>query len=485
MNRLKPWSLPLAGTLVAAGLVSGCASLPVAPSTAGDTPASPEKTWPVAPELAKPLAVETPPAPPSKNASLPQLIDYVLTHNPATRVGWAQARAAAAQLGSRRSAYYPTFGFTAQAGYSKSQLGSSISYENKSWGPSVSVSWLLFDLGGRSGDIGEAKSLLDAANLAQDETLIQTLFQVEQAYYNYLSAKALLRAAQATVDDAQQNYDAAEARREAGVATIADVLQAKTQLSQAELNFQSAEGQVAITRGGLANAAGLPPTTEFQLPELPEALPLEQANLQVEKLLAQAQAQRPDLARARALVEAAQHHTTSVRARGLPQLALTGSAGRNYFFDAPVGTPDHGDSYNLQAVLRFPLFDGFKTAYDTEQAQAQEQVAEAEAQGLSQQVALEVWTSYQAVRTAAKRVTASHDLLASAQQSEQVAAGRYHEGAGNVLDLLAAQSALASARAQDVQARADWLVAMAALARDAGVLETGPGAQLSDGKGAR
>jgi outer membrane protein TolC len=133
-------------------------------------------------------------------------------------------------------------------------------------------------------------------------------------------------------------------------------------------------------------------------------------------------------------------------------------------------------------VLSFPLFDGFSSRYRTEQAEAQADAAEAQAQGLSQQVALEVWTSYQAAQTAARRVRASKDLLASATQSEQVAAGRYHEGAGSVLDLLAAQSALANARAQDVQARADWLVAMAALARDTGVLDIEPGENAPAGE---
>jgi outer membrane protein TolC len=43
---------------------------------------------------------------------------------------------------------------------------------------------------------------------------------------------------------------------------------------------------------------------------------------------------------------------------------------------------------------------------------------------------------------------------------------------GTLLDLLAAQSALASARAQRVDARLSWSVSLAQLARDAGVLDT-------------
>jgi outer membrane protein TolC len=86
------------------------------------------------------------------------------------------------------------------------------------------------------------------------------------------------------------------------------------------------------------------------------------------------------------------------------------------------------------------------------------------------------------VRTAAQRVRTAHDLLASAEQSEQVAAGRYKEGVGSILDVLTAQSALALARAQEVQARADWILSVASLAHDTGALGP-PRASAREGGG--
>jgi outer membrane protein TolC len=75
-------------------------------------------------------------------------------------------------------------------------------------------------------------------------------------------------------------------------------------------------------------------------------------------------------------------------------------------------------------------------------------------------------------------VRTSEDLIASAQQSSEVARARYKEGVGTVLDLLAAQSALASARAQQVDARLAWSVSLAQLAHDAGVLDPQGGHSL-------
>ena len=60
--------------------------------------------------------------------------------------------------------------------------------------------------------------------------------------------------------------------------------------------------------------------------------------------------------------------------------------------------------------------------------------------------------------------------MASASQSEAVALGRYKAGAGNVLDLLNAQSSLANARMQNIQALYDWLTQKAVLAQAIGRL---------------
>ena len=96
--------------------------------------------------------------------------------------------------------------------------------------------------------------------------------------------------------------------------------------------------------------------------------------------------------------------------------------------------------------------------------------AQADAESFEQQVILQVWQSYQSVKTAEKQVGSARDLLASARQSAEVADGRYKAGVGSILDLLTAQTALANARAQEVQARANWLLSITSLAHDTGSL---------------
>ena len=67
-------------------------------------------------------------------------------------------------------------------------------------------------------------------------------------------------------------------------------------------------------------------------------------------------------------------------------------------------------------------------------------------------------------------VRTTRDLLASAPAVRRSRAGRYKAGVGSILDLLAAQTALANARAQEVQSRSYWFLAMAQLAHATGAL---------------
>jgi len=81
-----------------------------------------------------------------------------------------------------------------------------------------------------------------------------------------------------------------------------------------------------------------------------------------------------------------------------------------------------------------------------------------------------LWQSYYSFKTATQLVKTSRDLLASAEESERVALGRYKEGVGTIIDVLTAQGALAGARAEEIVARSSWYIALAQLAHDTGTI---------------
>lgn len=404
--------------------------------------------------------------------TLDQAIDAALMNNPDTRAAWLQARAAEALLGSARSAYLPEIDLNASVFHQRSaSLSGGSTSTSTSFGPSLTLNYLLFDFGGRAAQVEEARETLIATSFAQNQTIQNVVLRVEQAYYAYLGAKALLASQEATIHERQISFDAAKARHDAGVATIADVLQAQTALSQAELNRETFEGNLHTFEGSLSTTMGLSPTVRFTVGELAADVPLESIGGAVDELIARAAAARPDLAAARAGVERSRARVQEVRAQGLPSFNLTSSIASTTFRG---GTNVTTQPYSAGIAMRFPLFTGYRNTYDIRAAEAQAQLAVEDARGLEQEIDLQVWTSYYAMQTAAQRVKTSRDLLAAAQQSADVARGRYRGGVGGILDLLTAEAALETARAQEVQARADWFLAMAQLAHDVGTLGPQP-----------
>jgi outer membrane protein TolC len=340
--------------------------------------------------------------------------------------------------------------------------------------PSLSISYLIFDFGGRSGNIGAARNELIAANFSHNATLQGVVLQIQTAYFQYIANRALLEAQRTTEREARTNLTAAQERNRVGVATIADVLQARTASSQAELAVQATEGDLQTSRGALALAVGLPANLPYDVDSAAGEVPVAVLADSVDTLIAKAIKSRPDLAAAQAEFERSRSQVSVARANRLPSLVLNGTGGLTYATSLPQGE----DSYALSVSLRIPLFAGFSRLYDQREATALADAAAARADALGQQVVFEVFSSYYALQTAARRVRTSEVLLTSATQSSEVALGRYRAGVGSVLDLLAAQTALADARAQQVLARLEWNTSLARLAHDTGILDNKGGSSL-------
>src|SRR5438874_2106090 len=100
--------------------------------------------------------------PPGSTLTLAQAIDIALANNPATRTAWLEARAAEAGVGSARAAYFPEVDVLASATRSRSSAEGSRA--STSVAPSLALTYLLFDFGGREAQVEEARQILAAAN---------------------------------------------------------------------------------------------------------------------------------------------------------------------------------------------------------------------------------------------------------------------------------------------------------------------------------
>ena len=403
-----------------------------------------------------------------KPLALADVVELALCNNPQTHSLWANSRVQAAQLGSSMSSYLPTLTGPISVSTSRTQSNGTTS-EATQKGVSLNISYLLYDFGGRDAGVENAKQLLVAANATRDETLQNTYLNAAQSYYTVLSARASVQSYQVAEAAARRSLDAAQARYQAGTATQADRLQAQTALSQSVLNRIRAEGDAANAQGTLANAMGFDASQSFELTPLQESSPDTVAEQSIGKLITEARQNRPDLLAAEAQIKAAEASVTATKAAGLPSFSLTGGISRSESQAAGITNTSHGDS--LTVSVSVPWFSGFKDTYKNRAAQAQLEGTVAERDRIANQIALEVWKAYQALLTNSQALRAADDLVASAEESERMALGRYKSGVGNIIDTLTAQSTLASAHQQRVSALYNFMASKFALAQSIGQLD--------------
>jgi TolC family type I secretion outer membrane protein len=408
--------------------------------------------------------------------TLVDVIDQALCSNPQTRQAWANARFQAAQVGIAKSAYLPTVTLNTSASRSMNAAGSNlqlttitsvgVSQPINRFTPLVSLNYLLYNFGGREAQLESAQRTLEASNWTHDATLQTVMFAAIQAYYQVFATQAAAEAALVSEKAGNEALSAAQKRYEVGAAALADALQAKTAFAQARLNRQKSEGDAKVAVGSLANALGL--EADYQLDIAAPFLPKPDAEQEtmVHRLIDEAKAMRPDLAAAEATVKAAEANVKAAEAGHWPSISVISNYGYSH-----TSLPSDTQSWTIGMQVSLPLFTGFNTTYQIRSAEEQLEVKRADYDKLEQSVSLDVWRAYQLLNTAHESFKSSEDLVASADQSEKVAMGRYKAGAGNIIDLLNAQASHANARLQLIQAQYTWLTQKAQLAQALGRLD--------------
>ncbi|MET3135552.1 outer membrane protein [Oxalobacteraceae bacterium GrIS 1.11] len=414
--------------------------------------------------------------------ALLDVVENALCHNPRTWAAWVAVKAQAAQVGVAKAAYLPTLSGSAQVTRDRTRSEGtdaapfSVASNSTYHSDTLTLNWMLYDFGLRSATVENAEKLL-ASSMAGQDNVLQTVFaNAVKDYYVALVAQKNILAMQEVEAEAKQVLDAAAVRVRGGVAAVSDQLQAQTAYSQAVYNRNKAEGDWLSALGTLAGDMGQRPDSAIELIE-PDGAGAPESDLlrSVGELLQSAQKSQPSLRAARAELEAAQANERMVRAQGRPSISLSGRYNvNNQSQSSGVGQPYVGASGRDRSIgiqLDIPFFEGFSRTYKIRSAQAQVEGKEASLADTELQVAVNVWTNFQALRVSAENLRTSQDIVESAQAAFKAAGSRYQKGVATILEMIATQTALANAQQQHIQAWAGWRNARIQLAAAVGSLD--------------
>lgn len=148
-------------------------------------------------------------------------------------------RAANANIGAARAAFFPRIGLTASAGTSSASLSGLFKGGSGSWNFAPQLSLPIFNAGSNRANLDIAKISRDI-NVAQYEKSIQTAFrEVSDALAQRSTLARQLAAQQSLVDATADSYRLSKARYDHDVDSYLDVLDAQRSLYAARKNLIS------------------------------------------------------------------------------------------------------------------------------------------------------------------------------------------------------------------------------------------------------
>ena len=211
----------------------------------------------------------------------------------------------------------------------------------------------------------------------------------------------------------------------------------------------------------VAPAPPAPVTPPAAAPDAPPlfAAPLaEVAAIDLNRSVAQAQANRPEVLQNALLVRVADTGIRLARTGLEPTFAI--SASGNYYPTTSFQSPRQRVGA-LTATITIPFYDGGATRARVEEARLRTENARTALASSQADAALQVRQAYFALSTAARQIAAANAALEQAVAARQLAQVRYEGQVGLFLEVTDAQAALVRAENAQVDAVYKYLVARA------------------------
>jgi len=392
--------------------------------------------------------------------NLQQCIEIALSKHPNINAATSTIRITDSKIGQARAGYYPQLTF--QSSYQRIGPSPTSTYTDpyNQYSNTLSLSQTIFDFGKTYNHVqiqslGKESSQADLQDITE-----QAILGVKQAYYGYLQTKMSRDVALETVNQFKQHYEIAKVFFETGKSSKIDVTSAEVNLSNAEINLLKAENALRIAKITLTNAMGIMNAPEY---EIKDELAYRPYEVSLEEALRNAYKNRSDLLSTLKKKEGLEK-TIDLNKKGyLPVL----SGGAAYGYTGNDLVMDQG--WSVGVTLTFPLFTGLSTKYQVDEAKANLDVLKANEDSLMQKVYLQVESAYLSLKEAAERISAGKIIVKQAEETVELAKGRYAAGVGSSIEITDAMITLNNAKMTYITALSDYSVAQANLERAMGV----------------
>lgn len=192
------------------------------------------------------------------NMSLNECLDYAASSRKDLEASKLNLDEAQNNIDIAKAGYLPTVNFSISTNWDKRIAPNPKDFDYRA---NVSANWNLFDNHITEANVEQAQASYDKAGYTLSDTEDNIDLEVRQAYLNMREAEKRFNSTSMAVKQAKEDYFIASEKYRVGAGVILDVIDAELALSQARLNYTSAQYDYARYKANLEYAIGVPEGT--------------------------------------------------------------------------------------------------------------------------------------------------------------------------------------------------------------------------------
>jgi len=432
--------------------------------------------------LATKLAALRPAAaqPPARRLTLPEAVKLALDNGPEIQSAEEGVFASETRVQGTRALRYPKLRTEANVQYWDSPLNVSFSSmpamgmapspttpirDQLTWQATISLAQPISGLFVLNRLVALERNGVDAARADQARARLDTAQRAAEAYIRLLQARAVASVADKSVAQVDAQLQRAQVQERAGALGQVDVLRLTSARDSARQGQLRARTTVTIATGALALSLDLPTDAALDVvDDLPDPpVPMTWSEREV---AAVASKERPELTGARERQAQAQANISVTRAQILPNIMATAV----YQHTEGQATFVPKNAWFVGGTLSWDLWDWGKISSGVKEARHRANQASLAARTLQDQIVFEAQRRLLEARTAYETLAVARSALQASEEAYRIQSVRFGAGAATTTDVLDAETDVSRARSGYAQARYDYYLTQAALARAVGRL---------------
>lgn len=388
-----------------------------------------------------------------------------LQNHPQIQAAQNEAQYANQQVTVNRSPYYPVVSadVTGSQAVHDSRVGAGFITDSRlfdHFGQGITISQLITDVGRTNNLVASSRLQAQAGNQNVVATRYDVLLQVNRAYFDVLRAQATVRVAQETVAARQLLLDQVSELARNNLRSQLDVSFADVNVSGAKLLLVRAQDAIAQAYAELARTLGSDQVVESELvgeplPNSPPSKP--------DELIAQAFANRPELASFRFSRDAAYKFADAEKDLSRPTVSLIAEAGYIPYISQLTAQAIPPEYEGAAVNVSIPVFNGHLFSARREAALQRALESDQRLRDQQQRISRDVRVAWASANDAYQRIDVTAQFLRQAALALDLAQGRYNLGLSSIVELTQAQLNLTQAEIENVNAKYDYQTQYAAL----------------------